>query len=186
MVVVVVVWRGSVSNRIFSENNWTAANVVTCVRALFIPGFLYALINEQRSVAFWLFAGFVALDGVDGFLARLLKQETSFGKNFDLLADFTFGATALFGFALIGVVPLFLFAFMLLLGFLKGVMVLFCLRRQGDIVRSRLAKVNGFLIYVLALGLLLGWGPVFAYMITLYFVGSMVFYYTELRSEQVF
>lgn len=173
------------SDRIFSESNWTVPNVVTGARALFIPGFLYALLNEQRSLALWLFAGFVALDGVDGFLARLLKQETVFGKNFDLLTDFTFGAAALFGFVLLGMIPLFLFAFMLFVGVLKTMMMVLSFRKQGTIVRSKLAKVNGFLIYVLALGLLFGWGPLFAYMVMFYFVGSMVFYYTELREAHV-
>ena len=77
---------------------WTPANVVTCVRILFIPVFMvicdlsYHNDSGQASavLAFVAFALYVVLsltDKVDGYLARSRHEITDFGKFLDPIAD---------------------------------------------------------------------------------------------------
>lgn len=77
---------------------WTPANVVTCVRILFIPVFMvisdlsYNNDTGQASfvLAFAAFGLYVVLsltDKVDGYLARSRHEITDFGKFLDPIAD---------------------------------------------------------------------------------------------------
>ena len=77
---------------------WTPANIVTCVRIVFIPVFMvlsdlsYHNGSGQVSVglAFAAFALYVILsltDKVDGYLARSRNEITDFGKFLDPIAD---------------------------------------------------------------------------------------------------
>ncbi len=77
---------------------WTPANIVTCIRILFIPVFMvlsdlsYHNGSGQVSVglAFAAFALYVLLsltDKVDGYLARSRNEITDFGKFLDPIAD---------------------------------------------------------------------------------------------------
>lgn len=77
---------------------WTPANVVTCVRILFIPVFMvicdlsYHNDSGQASaalafVAFGLYVVLSLTDKVDGYLARSRHEITDFGKFLDPIAD---------------------------------------------------------------------------------------------------
>ncbi len=65
----------------------TVANAVTGVRLIFFALFLWAAAAHQIGLAifFWLLAW--ALDFVDGWLARRLRQATAFGYIFDKAVD---------------------------------------------------------------------------------------------------
>ena len=76
----------------------TPANIVTCVRILFIPVFMVLADLSYRSetgvvdpaLAFAAFAIYVVLsltDKVDGYLARSRNEITDFGKFLDPIAD---------------------------------------------------------------------------------------------------
>jgi cardiolipin synthase (CMP-forming) len=67
----------------------TVPNVVTLVRLLCVPVFLWLLLGPHPhvAVAAWLLAGLGATDWVDGYLARHLHQGSEFGKIFDPTAD---------------------------------------------------------------------------------------------------
>ena len=69
------------------DRNWTLPNFLTVVRILLTPGFIVAFLEEWFSLAWILFAIAGFTDGLDGFLARVLKQRSRLGSMLDPLAD---------------------------------------------------------------------------------------------------
>ena len=67
---------------------WTIPNLVTLLRLLCLPLFVWLLFGaENRQAAAWLLGGLGATDWVDGYLARRLGQTSEFGKKFDPTVD---------------------------------------------------------------------------------------------------
>jgi len=72
-----------VSNRIL-----TIPNLVTVVRLLCLPVFLWLLFaDENRAAAAWLLGALGATDFVDGYIARHFNQTSNLGKVLDPVAD---------------------------------------------------------------------------------------------------
>jgi cardiolipin synthase len=69
------------------ENNWTIPNLLTVLRILLTPGFVMAFADQRFDVAWLLFAVAGLTDALDGLLARILKQRSTFGAMLDPLAD---------------------------------------------------------------------------------------------------
>lgn len=66
----------------------TVPNVITLIRLLCIPIFLYLLFGrDNRAGAAWLLGGLGATDWVDGYVARRYRQVSEFGKMFDPTVD---------------------------------------------------------------------------------------------------
>ena len=68
----------------------TTANIITIVRILLIPVFMYAALSGGVAwslVALLIFIIASATDGVDGYIARKYNQITTLGKFLDPLAD---------------------------------------------------------------------------------------------------
>lgn len=66
----------------------TWPNLITLIRLLCIPLFLWLLFAAQnRAAAAWLLAALGSTDWVDGWLARRLGQATEFGAMFDPVVD---------------------------------------------------------------------------------------------------
>jgi glycine cleavage system H protein len=66
----------------------TWANLVTVVRLLLLPVFVWILFTtDHRAIAAWLLAFLGATDWIDGFLARRLHQVSTVGKIIDPVAD---------------------------------------------------------------------------------------------------
>ena len=66
---------------------WTVANQLTLLRLIFIP---FVIINVVDGNYLWAMVLFVAAglsDGLDGVLARALKQQTMLGEYLDPIAD---------------------------------------------------------------------------------------------------
>ncbi|ERI03866.1 CDP-diacylglycerol--glycerol-3-phosphate 3-phosphatidyltransferase [Atopobium sp. oral taxon 810] len=80
-----------------SSSVWTAANIVTCIRVLFIPVWLFVAeaVPASNGNTFSFAALLVALfymaisltDKLDGYLARSRGEITTFGKFLDPIAD---------------------------------------------------------------------------------------------------
>jgi cardiolipin synthase len=67
---------------------WTIPNLVTLVRLLCLPLFVWILFGlPSRQAAAWLLGCLGATDWVDGYLARRLGQTSEFGKKFDPTVD---------------------------------------------------------------------------------------------------
>ncbi len=69
------------------ENNWTIPNLLTVSRIMLTPGFVMAFVDQRFDLAWVLFAIAGFTDALDGTLARLLKQRSTFGAMLDPLAD---------------------------------------------------------------------------------------------------
>lgn len=73
-----------------NENIWTIPNILTILRLVSIPVFIFLLLQKEftsRFIAFTLFALASITDLVDGYIARRFKQESELGKFMDPLAD---------------------------------------------------------------------------------------------------
>lgn len=87
-------------------NYFTIPNLVSVIRILLIPVFLWLLIGqEEPAAAGWLFAFIAATDWVDGYLARRLGQVSKVGEFLDPLADRLAVAAALIGGLITGDLP---------------------------------------------------------------------------------
>jgi len=140
-----------VSNRV-----WTLANVISVVRLMAIPVFLYLVILDRLVVAFVLLVVAVLTDFVDGMVARKMNQITRLGQFLDPFADRLFIAATAVALALQDVVPWW---------FVVAVMLRDALLGIGGLVMSRYGhatlpvkwwgKVSTFgLLFVLPLFLL--------------------------------
>lgn len=63
------------------------ANKITVSRIILIPFFIAAVVYSRMDIALVLFIIAVITDGVDGFIARALKQKTRLGTFLDPMAD---------------------------------------------------------------------------------------------------
>ncbi|HEY2814827.1 MAG TPA: CDP-alcohol phosphatidyltransferase family protein [Acidimicrobiales bacterium] len=71
-----------------SDRILTIPNVITVVRLLCLPVFLWLLFHEQnRAAAAWLLGALGATDFVDGYVARHFNQTSELGKILDPVAD---------------------------------------------------------------------------------------------------
>ena len=67
---------------------WTVPNLVTLVRLLLLPVFVWVLFGlPSRQTAAWMLGVLGATDWIDGYLARRLGQTSEFGKKFDPTVD---------------------------------------------------------------------------------------------------
>ncbi|HLG14564.1 MAG TPA: CDP-alcohol phosphatidyltransferase family protein [Blastocatellia bacterium] len=73
---------------------WTIANVLTGVRLLIIPPFLYYVVRGDFTVALLLFVIGAVTDSADGYLARKLHQQSVLGRLMDPVADKLLTASA--------------------------------------------------------------------------------------------
>jgi cardiolipin synthase (CMP-forming) len=74
----------------FEEKNFNIPNILTVIRILLVPVFIYFLFKEElfyNILAFAIFFIASITDLVDGYLARKWNQTTEFGKFLDPLAD---------------------------------------------------------------------------------------------------
>lgn len=88
------------TNVTFSRDDLlTWPNLITLVRLLCIPLFVWLLLSqEDRGAAAWLLGGLGATDWVDGYVARRFNQTSEFGRLFDPTVDrlmFLVGVTAI-------------------------------------------------------------------------------------------
>ena len=65
----------------------TAPNLLTIIRICLAPLLVAAILQNRFGVAFTLFVVAGLTDGLDGILARILKQRTTLGQYLDPIAD---------------------------------------------------------------------------------------------------
>ena len=89
-----------------SDRIWTIPNVLSFLRLLGVPLFLWLVLVPQEDV--WAFVVLVLAgvsDWVDGYLARALNQRSNLGILLDPLADRLYIAATLIGLAIRGIIP---------------------------------------------------------------------------------
>ncbi len=114
-----------------SDRIWTIPNVISFVRLLGVPLFLYLLLGPEQDVAAVIvLAVGGTTDWVDGYVARRLGQASRLGELLDPFADRLYIVATLIGFTVREIVPLWLTAALLLRELVLGVALL-VLRRHG-------------------------------------------------------
>lgn len=91
-----------------SRKIWTIPNLITIFRILLTPGFVIAYLDSNFLTAWLLFMVAGVSDGLDGFLARVMKQRTDFGAMIDPLADKILLVTSFICLSVQGMVPVWL------------------------------------------------------------------------------
>lgn len=148
-----------------SASAWNVANALTVLRLVLVPVFLFALFHGDGDDAGWRVAACVTFgvasvtDRVDGELARRRDLVTDFGKIADPIADKTLIGAGLIGLSVLGELPWWVTALVLLREI--GVTVLrLVVIRHGVMPASRGGKLKT-LLQSLAIGLLVlpteGW-----------------------------
>ena len=103
---------------------WTLPNLVTLIRLLCLPLFLYLLFAEENRVAAaLLLGGLGATDWVDGYLARRLDQTSEFGRIFDPTVDRILFIVALSAIIVDGSIPVWFALTVLIRELLVGAMM---------------------------------------------------------------
>jgi cardiolipin synthase (CMP-forming) len=116
----------SAANRI-----WTLPNVISMIRLLGVPLFLYLLLGPQHDVAaLVVLAVGGSTDWVDGFVARRMNSVSRLGELLDPFADRLYILATLIGFTVRGLVPYWLTGALLLRELVLAIALL-VLRRHG-------------------------------------------------------
>jgi cardiolipin synthase len=114
------------SNRI-----WTIPNLISFIRLLGVPLFLYLLLGPHHDVAAVVVLAIGGTtDWVDGFVARRMNSVSRLGELLDPFADRLYILATLIGFTVRGVVPYWLTGALLLREVVLGIALL-VLRRHG-------------------------------------------------------
>lgn len=87
----------------------TVANILTSMRILLVPVFLYCFINGDRQCAFIVFCVAAGTDLIDGTVARLMKQISRWGAILDPMADKLMFVSAFTCMVIAGTIPLWFF-----------------------------------------------------------------------------
>ncbi|MFO7728121.1 MAG: CDP-alcohol phosphatidyltransferase family protein [Desulfonatronovibrio sp.] len=69
------------------DSNWTVPNLLTIARIFITPVFVVAFFGQEYLLSLILFIVAGITDGLDGFLARVLRQRSRLGAMIDPLAD---------------------------------------------------------------------------------------------------
>jgi cardiolipin synthase (CMP-forming) len=80
-------------------------NLLTIGRILLVPLLVIFLLDGRQLAAFWVFVLAGVTDGLDGFLARVLRQKTDFGAFIDPIADKLLLITSYVTLAVLDVLP---------------------------------------------------------------------------------
>jgi cardiolipin synthase len=116
---------------IASDRIWTIPNIISFVRLLGVPLFLYLLLGPHHDVAALVVLAIGGTtDWVDGFVARRLGQVSRLGELLDPFADRLYILAALIGLTVRDVVPWWLTIALLAREAVLGVALLL-LRRHG-------------------------------------------------------
>lgn len=84
----------------------TAPNVITAVRLLGLPVFVWLVLGADRPVAaFWVLVVIATTDWIDGYVARRFDQVSRVGKLVDPLVDRLLLATAAITLVVAGLLP---------------------------------------------------------------------------------
>ncbi len=137
-------------------------NFFSLSRVLLAPVFIYAMLQRQLKMAFFVFLVSAATDFLDGASARLLHQKTKLGALLDPLGDKLFMTTALIMLSIPGlnsphVLPLWLTV--LVIGrdviIVTGALVLYMKARRHDFPPVLSGKTNTVCLFLVLLLVLL-------------------------------
>ncbi len=120
------------------------ANALTAFRVVLVPLFAHLLISGRIRLALAVFAACGISDGLDGVLARLLRQRTVLGYYLDPIADKILMATSFIVLAYVKIIPEWLTILVISrdLFILVGSVLILLLLDSSRINATFLSKVN--------------------------------------------
>jgi CDP-diacylglycerol--glycerol-3-phosphate 3-phosphatidyltransferase len=130
-----------------APSNWNLPNVITVVRILLAPLFVWMLLADGgedgwlRWAAAALFILAIATDGVDGAIARRRNLVTELGKLLDPIADKVLTGGALIALSILGELPWWV-TIVILVREVGITIYRFVVIRQGVIAASRGGKIK--------------------------------------------
>lgn len=137
----------SADGRTNRASNWNVPNLITVVRILVAPVFIWMLLADGgadgplRWVAAVLFVVAIATDGVDGAIARRNNLVTDLGKLLDPIADKVLTGGALVSLSILGELPWWV-TIVILVREVGITVYRFVVIRQGVIAASRGGKIK--------------------------------------------
>ena len=158
-------------------SNWNLPHVLTSLRILFIPVFVWLVLAEHQWWAFGLFAVLMATDKLDGDIARARGLITDFGKIADPIADKALMTAALVSLNIIGALPIWITVVILVREFGITLWRMWMLRNGKVVPASKGGKLKTVL-QSLAVALYLcplpGWMDIPSYVVMLVAVAVTV------------
>jgi len=134
---------------------WTVPNVLSYLRLLAVPVFVFLHLGGRPGWALLLFLAAALTDSLDGFLARLLDQQTKLGAFLDPLADKLLIGAALIMLFLEAEAPLWM---VVLVAFRDGSMALgaVVVKKKGLELPTAPSRVGKYATFALACFVVLG------------------------------
>lgn len=122
----------------------TIPNLITTLRIILTPIFIIYLLDGQFGIALVIFCICALSDGLDGFLARLLKQKSALGAFLDPMADKLILISTYVALAVMGEIPVWLSVIVLSRDVLiaLGVATLQIYRMEFRIMPSIVSKIT--------------------------------------------
>lgn len=120
------------------------ANALTAIRVLLVPVFAHFLISGRIRFALAVFSLCGISDGLDGLVARRLRQRTVVGYYLDPIADKLLMATSFVVLAYVKIIPEWLAILVISrdLFILAGCILILLLLESGEIRATALSKLN--------------------------------------------
>ena len=121
-------------------------NLLTVLRILLIPVFVYLILAHRNLWALFVFAVAGFTDGLDGYIARVYDLKTRMGALLDPLADKLLLLTSYILLARLNRLPLWLAGVVVSrdLVILSGILCLFMTKKKVDFSPSFLGKITTF------------------------------------------
>jgi len=134
---------------------WTVPNVLSYLRLLAVPVFVFLHLGGRPGWALLVFLAAALTDSLDGFLARLLDQQTKLGAFLDPLADKLLIGAALIMLFLEAEAPLWM---VVLVAFRDGSMALgaVVVKKKGLELPTAPSRVGKYATFALACFVVLG------------------------------
>ena len=165
------------------------SNIITLSRILLSIPLVYLLLTNNKTYAILLFLLIVSTDAVDGKIARVLEQETKFGRNFDYTADVLFGASIYFTQVLSNKVPDSIVMSALINYFIVGVLFYIGFKKAKVIHVPKIKKSAGAAYYSFLLLLILNiyntWTLVLIVLCIVYMYYFSIEYFFELKEKSL-
>jgi cardiolipin synthase len=139
------------------EKAFNLPNSITGIRLMGVPATIWFMLENQWAAATWVFMIAALTDGLDGFLARRLKQTTAIGAALDTVTDKALSLSVLVVLTSFGLLPVWV---ALAIVIRDGVIVVGALAYRGmaghlEIQPTLLGKANTFAEFAM-LALVLG------------------------------
>ena len=119
-------------------------NLLTLLRILLTPLLVIFLIDKRYELAFLVFVAAGVTDGLDGFIARIMRQKTRIGAILDPIADKALLASSYITMAVTGIIPDWLAVIVISRDIIIvfGVMVLLLFHSGVEICPSIISKLT--------------------------------------------